>query len=158
MYLLDKTDCDIIRHLQKNARLSNKELAAAIGLSPSSCLERVRRLQDHEIFEGFHAQLNPKSVGIGMQAMIAVRLTHHSYETVETFRRYILENPAVIGAFHVTGANDFLVHVAVTDADHLRSLLLSAFSTRPEVTHIETSIIFDYTQSHEMPVYTKREY
>ncbi|MBN8589137.1 MAG: Lrp/AsnC family transcriptional regulator [Rhodothermia bacterium] len=156
-YLLDKTDCEIVRILQKNARLSNKELAYEIGLSPSSCLERVRRLQDQGIFEGFHAELHPPAVGIGMQAMIAVRLTHHALNTVEAFREYILTNSAVIGLFHVTGANDFLIHVAVTDANHLRSLLLSAFSTRPEVTHIETSIIFEYTRRFQMPVYTKKE-
>ena len=158
MYFLDKIDCEIVRHLQNNARLSNKELAAAIGLSPSSCLERVRRLQENGLFSGFHAALNPKAVGIGMQAMIAVRLSGHSLDTVESFRRYILEQPTVIGGFHITGENDFLIHIAVTDADHLRSTLLSTFSTRPEVIHIETSIIFEYSRAHEMPVYTQKDH
>lgn len=155
MIALDQIDCAILRALQNNARLSNKELAAMIGLSPSSCLERVRRLQENGVFSGFHAELSPKKVGIGLQAMIAVKLNKHIYQEVDAFRNYAVAHPSVVAVYHVAGGNDFLLHVAVKDADHLRSLVLSAFTTRPEVAHIETALIYEYTHSHETPIYVK---
>ena len=68
---LDRTDCEILAELQKNARLSNKELAARIGLAPSSCLERVRRLASAGVLRGYHAQVDPGALGIGLEAMVA---------------------------------------------------------------------------------------
>lgn len=153
--LLDQIDCAILRELQQNARLSNKELSEKIGLSPSSTLERTKRLQEDGIFSGFHAELSPKKVGIGLQAMISVRLNKHTFQEVDAFRNYAMAHPTVVSAYHVAGSNDFLLHVAVRDSDHLRSLVLSAFTTRPEVVHIETALIYEYTRSHETPIYLK---
>ena len=75
---MDRIDASIILHLQQNARLSNKELASAVGLSPSACLERVRRLQREGVLSGFHAEVNPAELGIGLQAFVSVRLQQHS--------------------------------------------------------------------------------
>ena len=74
---LDRLDCQIVDALQRNARLSNKELAAKVGLAASSCLERVRRLGRERVFVGFHAEVDPGALGVGLQAMIAVRLRRH---------------------------------------------------------------------------------
>ena len=79
---LDRTFERIIALLQKNARLSNKELAAHVGLAPSSCLERVRSLQEAGVFKGFHADVDPKALGIDLQAMIAIRLSGHSRDSL----------------------------------------------------------------------------
>lgn len=153
MDALDRIDAQIVRWLQKNARLSNKELARRVGLAPSSCLERVRRLIRDGVFEGFHADVDPHAVGAGVQALISVRLTHHSRPMVRSFRSYILDRPEVRGVFLITGAIDFLVHVALKDTDHLREFVLTAFTEREEVDRIETSLIFDYQRNEELPVY-----
>jgi DNA-binding Lrp family transcriptional regulator len=81
---LDSTDIQIIRQLRKNARISNKALAAAVGLAPSSCLERVRRLRMARVLTGYHADLDPDALGIGLQAMVAVRLARHARSEVES--------------------------------------------------------------------------
>lgn len=154
---LDRIDKLIISALQKNGRLSNKELAYQIGLAPSSCLERVRRLQQSGIFLGFHAEVNPKKLGIGLQAMVSVRLSSHTTSLVESFRAHALSLTEVCAVFHVTGAKDFILHVVVHDSDHLRELTLSAFTTRPEVDHIETSLIFEYTRNPVLPIYEEEE-
>ena len=78
MEALDRIDYEIVRQLRNNARLSNKELAATVGLAPSSCLVRVRGLQRDGILKGFHAEVNPASLGVGLQAMISIRLQRHS--------------------------------------------------------------------------------
>jgi DNA-binding Lrp family transcriptional regulator len=149
---LDRIDFEILRVLQNNARLSNKELAARIGLAPSSCLLRVRRLTGEGILRGFRAQVDPKALGIGMEALVFVRLDRHSRQKVQSFRRHVLGLKETLGVFHVAGRHDFVVHVAVRDADHLRDLALDGFTTRPEVAHMETHLIFEHAHRAELPM------
>lgn len=151
MNLLDRTDRRIVELLQENARLSNKEIAAAAGIAPSTCSERLRRLEDSGVFRGFHAAVEPAAMGIGLEAMIAIRLRRHSAQEVDAFRSHATELDEVIGVYHVTGANDFLVHVVVRDADHLRQVAVSSFSGFPEVTHLETSLIFEHLDRRALP-------
>jgi DNA-binding Lrp family transcriptional regulator len=149
---LDRIDCAILAFLQKNARLTNKELAEMVGVAPSTCLERVRRLVASGVIKGFHADIDPGALGIGLQAIIAVRLKQHLRELVLDFHRHVMTLPEVCGVFHITGGDDYLVHVAVRDSDHLRDLALDSFTTRPEVDHIHTRLIFEYTPTWRLPV------
>lgn len=150
---IDRTFEKIIALLQKNARLSNKELAAHIGLAPSTCLDRVRTLQDYGVFKGFHADVEPKVLGITLQAMIAIRLKTHSRATLDAFKALVKSLPEVHAVYHMAGLNDFFLHVAVRDSDHLLDLNLNNFSTRPEVAHVETSLIFEYRRNPVLPSY-----
>ncbi len=148
MLNLDRTDRALIRLLTNDARRSNKELAAAVGIAPSTCSERIRRLEEAGVFRGFHADVDPGALGIGLRALIAIRLRRHAAEEVDTFITRAMALSEVISVSHVTGANDFLVHVVVRSADHLRDLAVSAFTSWPEVAHIETSLVFAH---HEKP-------
>lgn len=143
---LDSTDLKIVAELQKNARLSNKELAYRVGVAPSTSLERMRRLTAAGVFHGFYADVRPEALGVGLQAMISVRLSMHARGQIEHFREHVLSLPEVSALYHVAGANDFMVHVAVQDTDHLRSLVMSSFTSLPEVAHIETALIFEHTR------------
>lgn len=154
---LDRIDFEILGALQKNARLSNKELAALVQLAPSSCLERVRRLQAKGALRGFHAAIDPHIVGVEVQALIAVRIRRHSRRLIEEFHDHVAALREVVAIYHIAGANDFLIHVAVRDADQLRDLVLDAFTTRPEIEHMETSLIFGYEQKWELPNYAAAE-
>ncbi|MGD2061107.1 MAG: Lrp/AsnC family transcriptional regulator [Acidimicrobiia bacterium] len=151
MIELDRTDRRLIALLTEDARRSNKELAAAVGIAPSTCSERLRRLQDAGVFRGFHADVDPKALNIGLQSMIAIRLRRHGADEVDVFRSKALSLAEVIGVSHVTGANDFLVHVVVRDADHLRDLAVSSFTSWPEVAHIETALIFEHVSKPGLP-------
>jgi len=150
---LDRTFERIIALLQKNARLSNKELAARVGLAPSSCLERVRSLETSGVFKGFHADVDPAVLGIGLQAMVAIRLSRHSRGSLEAFKAYVTSLPEVHAVYHMAGVNDFLLHVVVRDSNHLLELNLNHFSTRSEVDHIETALIFEYRRNPVLPSY-----
>lgn len=145
--VLDRIDHAIVGELQQNARLTNKDLARRVGLAESSCLERVRRLTSAGVLRGFHAEVDPKALGVGLQALVAIRLTRHSRTVVEAFRQSMLALPAAVSVFHVAGANDFLVHVAVRDSDELRDLVLSEFTGRAEVAHVETSLIYEHARN-----------
>ncbi len=149
---LDATDLRIVAELQKNARLSNKELAHRVGVAPSTSLERMRRLTAAGVFQGFFADVRPEALGVGLQAIISVRLSIHARGQIEHFREHVLGLPEVSALYHVAGANDFMVHVAVKDTDHLRSLVMSSFTSLPEVAHIETALIFEYTRKPVSPV------
>ncbi len=100
---------------------------------------------------GFHAEVDPEALGIGLQSLIAVQLQKHSRPVVKAFWKHLLGLPEVLAVFHVTGEYDFQVHVAVRDAHHLRDLALDAFTTRPEVSRIATSLIFESARKTELP-------
>jgi DNA-binding Lrp family transcriptional regulator len=152
---LDRIDCAIIELLQNDARLTNKELAAAVGLAPSSCLARVQRLKQEGVLKGAHVEVDPEALGVGLQALIAVQLRQHSRDQVRAFWKHVMGLPEVLAVFHVAGTHDFQVHVAVRDAHHLRDLAQDAFTTRREVSHIQTSLIFEWAKGHVMPNYRK---
>jgi len=148
---LDRIDFEILFLLRNNARLMNKEIAAKVGIAPSTCLNRVRSLQSGGVLRGFHADIDPEALGIGLQAMIAIRLRHHLRQNVEAFSKYTLALPEVIQIYHVAGPIDFQVHVWVSDAKHLQQLAMNAFIDREEVAHIETGLIFEHSTSSVLP-------
>ncbi len=148
---LDATDRAILSALQKDAGLSNKELARKIRLAPSSCLQRVRRLRAEGALRGLHAEVSPEALGIGLQAIVAVRLTHHLEKDVEAFRAQLRGHPEVVNAYYVSGGVDFLVHVVVRDVAHLRTLGVDAFTSHRLVAHVETSLIFEHERAKSLP-------
>ena len=150
---LDRIDYKIVRLLRNNARLSNKELAKQVGLAPSTCLVRTRMLQQTGVLTGFKAEVNPAALGVGLQAMISVRLKRHFKPDVEAFRQHALELPEVVRLYHVAGPIDFLVHVWTKDSEHLRDLAMTAFTARREVSHIETELIFEHVSCQELPAF-----
>ena len=147
---LDRIDFELLRLLRKNARLANKELAEIAGIAPSTALERVRRLREAGVIQGFHAEIAPEAIGIGLQAMVAVRMTRHSRELLDSFHAHLGTLPEVIAFYHVAGAEDFLVHVGVRDSQHMRDFTLAAFTERPEVAHIQTHLIFEFQRNTEL--------
>ncbi len=151
MNALDRIDYEIVRLLRKNARISNKELAEQVGLAPSTCLVRTRLLQQSGVITGFKAEVNPARLGVGLQAMISVRLKRHYKPDVEAFRQQALDQPEVVRLDHVAGPIDFLVHVWTKDSEHLRNLAMTAFTAREEVSHIETELIFEHVSCAELP-------
>jgi DNA-binding Lrp family transcriptional regulator len=139
---LDRTDRALVEALQKNARISNKELAESVGLAPSTCLERVRALRARGVLGGFHADVDREALGRGLEAIIAVRVRPHSRANVDAFWEKVLDQPEVIEVFHVTGAEDFLVHVGVADTEALRNFVLDRLTVLPSVAQVHTNLIF----------------
>lgn len=150
---LDRIDARILNALQKDARLSNKELAQAAGLAESSCLERVRRLRASGSLKGFHAEIEPQALGVELEAMISIRLLRHSRDHVRAFQDHLRSLPEVIASYHLAGVNDFLVQVAVRNSRHLRDLVLESFTARAEVAHVETALIFEHDARWVFPDY-----
>jgi DNA-binding Lrp family transcriptional regulator len=154
---LDRIDCGIVDALQLDARLSNKELAAKVGLAPSSCLERVRRLEKRGVLQGFRAEVDAKALGINLQALAAVRLSQHKSASFEGFLEHARQLRETVAVYQVAGPDDFLIHVAVRDTEHLRDLVLDHISAHDDVVHIETSLIFKAVRTPTLPNYNADE-
>ncbi len=151
MEALDRTDRQILALLQKDARLSNKELAAKVGLSPSACHGRVRRLENQGILLGSHAEVAPNALGIGLQAMVFVQLHSQNRSASTGFRASLAERPEVLAITELAGRFDFVLHLAVRDAAHLRALHAEVLAAAPEVRNLETALIFEHLRVPGLP-------
>ena len=141
---LDELDKAILRELQSDARRTNRDIAAAVGVSPSTALERTRGLRDRGVIRGAVLDVNLAAVGRGVQALVAVRIRPPSRHNIEGFRNWISQLPETIGLFVVTGSEDFLVHVAVKDNQDLYAFVIDRLTDRPEVADVRTSVVYEH--------------
>jgi Lrp/AsnC family leucine-responsive transcriptional regulator len=112
---MDEVDRSILAVLEVDGRISNAELAARVGLSPSPCLRRVRRLEETGVIRGYRALIDPAAVGRGLRVFAGVRLVRHGRTEVLAFERAVIRLPEVVHCHHVTGNYDYLLHVEVAD-------------------------------------------
>jgi DNA-binding Lrp family transcriptional regulator len=141
---ITEIEWEIVRLLQKNARATNKELARAAGIAESTCLERVRNLRQQGVISGYHAEVDLAALGRTIRAIITVRLHPKTIESVQAFQAQVLEEPEVLSVTTTTGADDFLVDVAVPDVDHLRLFVLERLNGLPDVADTRTSLVYEH--------------
>ncbi|MFB9877621.1 Lrp/AsnC family transcriptional regulator [Planobispora siamensis] len=144
---MDELDAEIIRLLQTDARQSNRELARALGVAPSTCLERVRALTRRGVIRGYHAEIDHAALNRSVQAMVSVQVRPLSRAVIESFKDSVSRLPQVLSVFVLAGGDDFLLHVAVQDLDHLHGFLLDQLSQRREIAGFRTSVIFQRVQN-----------
>lgn len=149
---LDAIDHALLDALQHDGRRSNKELAARVGLAPSSCHARVRRLLDGPI-RGVHAAVDPAVLGIGLMAMISLRLRDSSRQSTDELQTFLWDLPEIVALYQVSGEMDFMVHAAVRNAQHLRMVVSDQISTLPQVERVITHLIFEHRQRGVLPNY-----
>ena len=148
---LDRTDRAILVALRNDARITNKELAAQVHLSPSSCHARLQRLLTEGVIRGFHASLDARALGVGIQALITLRLQQHSRAAMDAAWEELASLPEVVTIYRLAGVDDLLMHVAVRDVKHLRQLTLERLSEKPEVGSFETALIYESRQAPGLP-------
>lgn len=150
---LDRIDIALIHALQKDGRASNKELAAVVGLAPSSTHARIRRLLASGVVRGVHAEIDPERVGVGLEALVFLRLATHAREGVGGVWGRLVAMPEVRSAFYVGGDDDVVLHVAARDTRHLRDLVLDRISQEPNVARIRTEIVFQQARKAALPIF-----
>jgi DNA-binding Lrp family transcriptional regulator len=123
--------------------MSNAELARRVGLAESTCAGRVRALRESGVIRGIRADLDLAALGRPMEAMVALRFTGHAKESMDSFRDRVAAIPGVIAAYHVAGADDFLVHISGASPNDLRDLVLDHLTSVEGVAHAQTSLIFE---------------
>jgi DNA-binding Lrp family transcriptional regulator len=144
MATVDELDSAIVELLQHDARQTNRDLAAAVGIAPSTCLERVRALRERGVITGFHAEVSLPALNRHVQAFLHVQIRPLSRQVIEGFKAYVTTLPEVLSVFVVAGGDDFLVHVAVPSVDALHALLMDKFTKRREIVGFRSSIIYQH--------------
>ena len=122
-YNLDKIDRKILSALRQDGRLTVAQLSEMVGLSSSPCWTRVKRLESLNIIEGYTATINAKAIGINELFFIEITLERHDDEILEQFSDALSQMPEVVEAHLVTGDYDYLVKVAVKNAEHYERFL-----------------------------------
>jgi len=153
MKKLDDIDLRILTMLYENADITNKELASQIGIAPSTCLERVKRMKSNDIIKGAFVDINFKNIGGNIEAIAAIRLQPYSEEIVNQLRNDLLKLPEIVSLYHMGGSYDYFIHMAVKDSEHLRQFVFKAITSRDEVTTVETSLIFEHSRSGVLPIF-----
>ncbi len=139
---LDRYDRQILAALQADARLSNQELADRIGLSPSPCLRRVRRLEDSGLIEGYRAMLNARALGLKLMAFINISMDRHTPDRFDLFESHIANCPEVLECHLITGQDaDYLLKVIVDDMDGFQRLLLEKITRIDGVSGVHSSFV-----------------
>lgn len=140
---LDDTDRALVQALLDDGRLSNAEIARRVGLPESTCAGRIRSLRESGVVRGIHAEVDHAALGRPMEAIIALRFAVHTRGSMDSFRERIAAVPGVIAAYHVAGADDFLVHVTAPTSDDLRDMVLDHLTSVEGVAHAQTSLVFE---------------
>ncbi|WP_188192717.1 Lrp/AsnC family transcriptional regulator [Nonomuraea sp. SYSU D8015] len=120
---LDSIDLTIIRELARDARISLAELGRRVSLSRPAVAERLRRLEDCGVIQGYGAQIDLARLGLGLQARVALRPHHRSRKDANRLRERLLSTAHVLSCVHVTGHNCYELAIAVRDARHLEEVL-----------------------------------
>jgi DNA-binding Lrp family transcriptional regulator len=143
---MDDIDQALIRELQRDARRSNRELAAAVHISPSTSSERIRALRAEQVVRGYHADVDLDALGRRVQSLTAITIRPPTRENIESFRNWVAGQPELIGLFVVSGASDFLLHLAVPDTDALYAFVIDKLTARSEVADVNTSLIYEHVR------------
>lgn len=136
---LDETDVKILAELQRDARLSNVELAERVHLSPSPCLRRTKRLEESGVIRGYRADLDRSLVGLGLTVFVEIKVDRHSRRNADGLATALAELPEVVSCCMVSGAADFLVELVVPDLPAYERLLSDRLLTLPMVADIRSN-------------------
>jgi Lrp/AsnC family leucine-responsive transcriptional regulator len=139
---LDRTDRRILEAMQQNGRISNLELSEKVGLSPTPCSRRVKRLEESGIIDRHVTLLNQSALGLKLTAIIGISMDRHTPERFENFESQVNEYPEIIEASVVTGQSyDYLVKAVVPDMEYYEELLLGRITRIEGVTGVHSSFV-----------------
>lgn len=115
-----------------------------MGIAESTCSARLRRLESIGAIRGYRMIVNPKVLGIDLQALVSVQLVRHTADAISAFWHHAENLAEAAHLYHITGTNDFVMHLLVRDVEHLRDLTTYTITTWPEIARVQTSIVFEH--------------
>ena len=143
MKKLDKIDYQILDILQKNSRVTNQDLAKMVSLAPSSCLQRVRRLQSADLISSYHAKLNLSEICEFVTCIVNVKLKSHSHEELQAFTDAVTSIPEVVECFTVNGECDYILKVIARNMTAYLDINDKLVSSSLYVATTTTHVVFD---------------
>jgi len=128
--------------MQYNARISNLELADKVGLSPTPCSRRVKRLEESGLIDRHVTLLKPQALGLNLTAMVGISMDRHTPDRFEMFEQAVADMPEILECLIVTGQSaDFLLKVVVRDMQHYEKFLLGKLTKLEGVTGVHSSFV-----------------
>ena len=149
---MDAIDRKILSALQKNARASLQEVGQAVGLSTSPCWERIRKMEQSGVIEGYTVRLDAQQLGWHDTVMVQVTLDSHSDNTLEKFGETLAAIPEVIEAYLVSGEYDYLLRVAVKDTRDYERLLRERLYKIKGIRHSKSSFVLRTLKKADLPL------
>jgi Lrp/AsnC family leucine-responsive transcriptional regulator len=140
-YNLDRIDLKILKILQDNAKITNLQLSSEIGLSPAPTLERVKKLENAKLIQGYYTQLNAEALGIGISAIIQITLTRQVENAISNFKKEINGIPEIMECYQVTGNADYVLIVRVKDIRDFEALISQKLSKMEEIGQMQTMVV-----------------
>ncbi|KIP87656.1 Lrp/AsnC family transcriptional regulator [Stenotrophomonas sp. Sa5BUN4] len=137
----DRTDLRLLAEIQRDGRATNAELATRVNLSPSACLRRLQRLEGEGVIAGYGARLEPKHIGLGLQAFVRVQLEKHDQAAIARFADSVVEWDEVVACHALTGDMDYLLQIYVRDLEHFSSFLLDKLLNASGVADVNSSFV-----------------
>jgi Lrp/AsnC family transcriptional regulator, leucine-responsive regulatory protein len=138
---MDEIDRAILGVLERDGRISNADLAAAVGLSASPCLRRVRRLEDDGIILGYGAKIRPAALNRGLRVFVGVRLSRHARDPVAAWEKAVMQLPEVVACHHVTGSFDYLLQVDIEDLSAYERFHAAGLANLPELGAVTSFVV-----------------
>jgi DNA-binding Lrp family transcriptional regulator len=137
---MDRTDIKILNALQRDGRLSNQNLANAVGISTAACWRRVRALEDSGIIAGYAALLDRAGIGLNLCAFVHVSLARHVSESTTSFEERVSQRPEVLECFATTGDADFILRVVTESIEALDKFLEEFLFALPQISQVKSNI------------------
>jgi len=136
----DQIDRAILRAIQSDGRLTLQELSERVGLSPSPCSRRVRRLDERGVIRGYCALIDEARIGYPVSVFVSVKLDRQVNDALEAFEAAVSDCPEVVDCWLMTGNRDYLLRVAVSGLDEFEAFLTNRLTRIPVVASIESSL------------------
>jgi DNA-binding Lrp family transcriptional regulator len=143
MIAVDAFDLKMLAALQNDGRLTNQQLADAVGLSASQCSRRRMRLEEEKVISGYHADLSSDALGFNVIAFIQVQLATHSPDNAKKFRTLVQRVDEVQEAYSLTGDADYVLKAVLRDLKGLSDLVNNVLMPHQSVAHVRSSIVLD---------------
>ena len=135
---LDKTDLKILHILQENSKITNLDLSKKIGLSPAPTLERVKKLENTEIIQSYHAKVNQQAIGLNVKTFVQVSLAWQKDNALNNFMAKVQEIDEIVECYIITGEADFLMKIVCKDIPTYEQLLFKTLSQIEEIERLKT--------------------
>ena len=153
MLKLDRMDFKILEHLQRTGRCSNVELADMVGLSPSPCHARVKRLEKIGIIEGFGAHLALAKLGDFLIVFIEVTISHHRRKDMRRFEEAAEKFPEIMECYNVSGGYDFLLRIVTRSVSHFQNIMEALLEAELGIEKFSSYIVMRVPfVKHELPI------
>ena len=150
---LDQIDYKILDEIQANARITNADLAARVGLSPTPCLRRLRRLEKEGVIKGYRTELNREALGVNVTAIFMIKLKREDESTLKGFEKMMLGREEVVECLFVTGKFDYIVRVLIPTLNDYEEFLGETILRMSHVEAVETSFVLrEVKQQDYIPI------